>query len=94
MITRKHESKILRKHTSYECKCKLDGRNCNSYQWWINDKCRYECKKRHVCDKDYVWNPATCNCEYGKYLASIMHDSEIICDEIIEETFPTNVNEN
>ena len=31
---------------------------------------------------------------HGKYLASIMHDSEIICDEIIDETFPTNLNEN
>ena len=30
--------------------------------------------------KDYVWNPATCNCENGKYLASIMDDSTIICD--------------
>ena len=23
--------------------------------------------------KDNVWNPATCNCENGKYLASIMY---------------------
>ena len=28
------------------------------------------------------WNPATCNCENGKYLASIMDDSVITCDEI------------
>ena len=34
--------------------------------------------------KDYVWNPATCNCENGKYLASIMYDSAIMCDKIIE----------
>ena len=32
---------------------------CNSDQWWNNDKCRCECKKCHVCKKDYVWNPAT-----------------------------------
>ena len=30
-------------------------------------------------EKDYVCNPATCNCENGKYLASIMDDSAIIC---------------
>ena len=42
------------------------------------------CKKRHVCEKDYVWNPATCNCENGKYLASIRNDPAIMCDEIIE----------
>ena len=31
-----------------------------------------------------VWNPATCSCENGQYLTSIMVDSEIMCDEIIE----------
>ena len=29
-------------------------------------------------------NPATCNCENGKYLVSIMDDSAIIFDEIID----------
>ena len=42
-----------------------------------------ECKKRHICEKDYLWNPAPFNCENGKYLASIM--DKIICDEIIDE---------
>ena len=32
--------------------------------------------------KKIVWNPATCNCEHGKYLARIM--DKIICDEIID----------
>ena len=78
-----NESKALTKHISWECKCKFNGRNCNLGQWWNNDKCWCECKKRRVCEKDYVWNPATCNCENGKYLASIMDDSAIMCDEII-----------
>ena len=56
----------------------------NSDQWWNNDKCWCECKKRNVCEKDSVWNRATCNCENGKYLASIMDNSAIICDKIIE----------
>ena len=34
--------------------------------------------------KDCVWNPAMCNCENEKYLASIMDDSVITCDEIIK----------
>ena len=34
--------------------------------------------------KDYVWNPVTCNCENGIYLASIIDESAIMCDEIIE----------
>ena len=83
MITGINESKILTKHISCEFECKVDGRKYNSDQWWNNDKCRCECKKRHVCEKHYVWNPATCSCENGKYLASIMDDSPIMSDEII-----------
>ena len=90
MITWINESKTLAKHISCECKCKFDGRNFNSDQWWNNGKCLCECKKRHLCEKDNVWNPATCNCENVKYLASIMDDSAIMFDEIIEKTGPTN----
>ena len=44
--------------------------------------------------KDYIWNSATCNCENGKYLASIMDDSAITCDEIIDShKEETNFNE-
>ena len=39
----------------------LMGKKCNSNQWWNNDKCRCECKKRHVCEKDCVWNRPTCS---------------------------------
>ena len=56
----------------------------NVNQWWNKDKCQFECKKRHICGKYYVWSPATCNCENGKYLASIMDDSGIFCAEVIE----------
>ena len=34
-------------------------KKCNSVQWWNNNKCRCECKKCHVCEKDYIWNPST-----------------------------------
>ena len=84
MITRINESKTLTKHMSCECKCKLDGTKCNSNQQWNNDICQCQCKKHHISEKDYVRNPATCNCENGKYLASIMDDSVITCEEIIE----------
>ena len=42
MITRKKELKTLTKHISCECKCKFDGRECNSNRKWNNDTCRYE----------------------------------------------------
>ena len=54
-----------------------------------------ECKKRHVCEKDYIWNPVTCSCENGKYLAGIMDDSAITCDGVIESYHEErNFNEN
>ena len=67
-----NESKTLTEHISCKCKCKFDERKYKSNQWWNNDKCRCECKKIHACEKDYIWNLATCICENGKYLASIM----------------------
>ena len=39
MITEINESKTLAKQISCECKCRFDGRKCNSNQWWNNDKC-------------------------------------------------------
>ena len=80
MITGINESKTLVKHVSCKCKCKSDGRKCNSDQWWSNNKCWYECKNNHVCEKYYIWNPAPCSCEDTKYLANITDDSAITCD--------------
>ena len=37
MIRGIHESKILTKHISCECKCKFDGIKCNSDPWWNNN---------------------------------------------------------
>ena len=32
-----------------------------------------ECKKKkHVCEKYCIWNPATCSCENGKYVAVLL----------------------
>ena len=73
-------------------------KNCNSDPWWKNDKCWCKRKKCHACAKDYVWNHSTCNCEDGKYLASILDNSVIVCDEVIESYYeetkivPTNFN--
>ena len=79
-----YESKILTKDISCKCKCRFDGKKCNSYQWWNKDKCLCECKRRHVCEKYYIWNSATCSCENRKYLASVINDSAIKFDEIID----------
>ena len=86
MITGLNESKILTKHISCKCKCKFDGKKCNSNQKWNNDKCRYDSKnpKEHnACEKVCIWNPTTCGCENAEYLTSIIEDSVIMCDKII-----------
>ena len=43
MITGINESKILTKDITCKCKCKFDGRKCNSNQKW--NKCECECIK-------------------------------------------------
>ena len=39
MIKGINELETLTKHISCECKCRFDGRKCNSDQWWNNNKC-------------------------------------------------------
>ena len=34
--------------------------------------------------KNYPWNPSTCACENDEYLGSLINDSAVTCDEIIE----------
>ena len=78
MITGINESKTFAKYISRKCKCKFDERKRNSDQWWNNDKCRCECKKHHLHQKDYIWNLSTCSCENCNYSASIMVDSALL----------------
>ena len=57
VIISTNESKILTKHISCACKCKFNGKKCNSNQKWSNDKRQCGCKnsiKHRVCEKDHV----------------------------------------
>ena len=55
-------------------------------------------QKTSLCEKDHIWNPDTSSCKNRKYLSSIMDDSTIMCDEVIEsydeetKTVSTNLN--
>ena len=62
----------------------IDFTGLNSDQYWNNYKCQGEWKKRLLCEKDYVWNRITCDCENGKYLGSITDDLAMTFDKIIE----------
>ena len=92
MTTGINESKVLIRDMSSECKCRFDGKKCNSKQGWNNDNFRGQCKNRHFCKKDCIWNPAICSCESRKYLASLMDDSTIKCDESIDSYSEQNKN--
>ena len=60
MISGINESKILTKHISCKCKCKFEGKKCNSNQKWNNHKCWCECKslkEHHLCEKKLYLEP-------------------------------------
>ena len=38
MIIGINDSKTLTRHHSCEFKCRFNGKQCNSNQWWNNDK--------------------------------------------------------
>ena len=83
----------MAKHLSCKCECKYHSKKCNLNQKW-NNKCPCECKnpeEHRVYKKGYFSNPAKCSCNNGKDIGSIIADSVVICDEIIDttETIPT-----
>ena len=91
MITEINESKTLK--TKYHDNVNVDLMNKNVIQsnggMIINADVS---AKSVIYAKKIFWNPATCNCKNLKYLASVMDDSVITCDRIIEEVVSTNFN--
>ena len=49
----------------------------------------FDVSVKNIYKKDHIWNPSTCSSENGRCLASIVDDSVITCDEIIEEETKT-----
>ena len=95
MITGINESRTLAKHISCKCECNFDTEKRNSNQNGITISVGESVKirKNIVCtQKSYIWNPATCSCKNSKYVESIVDNSVITCDEIIEEIKPIPAN--
>ena len=46
--------------------------------------------KNIIYVKKNIWNPSTCSCDNGKYLASVIDGSVITCDEIIDAEAKSN----
>ena len=66
MIKGINELEASTKYMWCEYKSKFDERKCNSSESWNNNQCWCECKKHHICEKDYIYISAACNCENGK----------------------------
>ena len=62
-----NESKTLTNCISCECNLDLMGENVIQ---------KNGVQKSHLCENNYVGNPATCSCENLKYLVSIMRFSD------------------
>ena len=92
-ITRINKSRTFTKHISCKCECKFDSKKCNLNQKFKSGiSVTVNVQKIHwkftkiICEKNCIWNPAACNCENGKYVGSIIDDSVVICDQIINTT--------
>ena len=69
LMSRTKETRHLKWHETFKCKCRLDASVCNNKQHWNNDKYRWECKElsgKGVCDEGFIWNPSNCECECDK----------------------------
>ena len=59
-------------HLNKNVNVDLMGKNVIQINGGITINVDVSVKKHYVCEKDYIWNPSTCSCENGKYLASII----------------------
>ena len=59
-------------HLNKNINVDLMGKNVIQINGGITINVDVSVRKHHVCEKDYIWNPSTCSCENGKYLASII----------------------
>ena len=90
-----NESESLTKHISCEYKCGFDEKK-EKNQVNVGIMTNFNLSVKDIMH--HAWNPSTCNCKNGKYLAIVIDDSAFICHEIIEsydketKTVPTNFN--
>ena len=64
-----NETGFIVQHDLCECNCGLKKSVCNSKQKLNRDECWCEFKELNdwgSCEKGYMWNPSTCDCECNK----------------------------
>ena len=69
LMSRTNKTKNIKWYETCKCKCRLEAIVCNNKQRWKKNKCRCKCKElfnKSVRNKDFIWNPSNCECEYDK----------------------------
>ena len=63
LMSRTNETRHIKWHETWKCKCKLEASVCNNKQRWNEDKYMCECKE---LIEGFIWNPSNCECECDK----------------------------
>ena len=69
LVTLTNETRHLKWHETCKCICRLDKIIGNIKQRRNEDKSRCECKElidKGECNKGFIWNPSSCECECDK----------------------------
>ena len=69
LISKTNETRHIKWHETWKCKCWLGASVSNNKQGWNDDKCWCECKQwihKDVCDKGYIWKPSDCEYQCDK----------------------------
>ena len=70
-LMRLNETRNVLWHESCKCICKLNSSVCNNKQIWNDDTCRCDGNEDFAgvvgCDKGYMLNPSTCECQCDKW---------------------------
>ena len=67
LISGTNETRHIKCHETFKCKCRLHASACNNKQRWDDDKWRCECKvliDKGVCDGGYIWSPSKWECKW------------------------------
>ena len=69
LVSKTNETRYIKFHETWKCKCRLDASDGNSKQCWNEDKCRCECEElidKGNCEKGFIWNPSNSECQCDK----------------------------
>ena len=70
-LMRSNETRNVLWHESCKCVCRLNPSVCNSKQIWNSNTWRCACNENFAgvmsCDKGYMWNPSSCECQCDKW---------------------------